>query len=443
MGFVDQVKHAWNAFTNDRHDSPSYYEYGSSSYGSNPGRSTFRFTNDRSMVGVTIMRLAIDVAKVNMFHARIDDNGYFVETIDSGLNNCLTVEANLDQEARAFRQDVVMTMCDKGVVAIVPTDTSISPLDTGGFDIKKLRVGEIITWYPNKVTVRVYNEVTGLKEDITLPKAMVCIIENPLSAVMNDHNSTLQRLVRKLNILDAIDEQSGSGKIDIIIQMPYAVKSEARKQQAEQRRNMLEDQMRNSKYGVGYIDATEKITQLNRPAENNLLAQVEYLTGELYGQLGITEEVMKGTADEQTMINYYNRTIEPILAAVAGGMKRTFLTKTARSQKQSIVYLQDPFRLVPVSSMADMADKFTRNEIMSSNEIRGVLGIRPSKDPKADELRNKNIPAPEEENTEQPAASGPVQLEQPKRSLAIESGPGSRVKKIMEGQVKNQNGSQG
>lgn len=435
MGIRGQLKHAWNAFTSRDPDSSSYYEYGASSYGTRPGQTSFSFSNERSIVNATIMRMGIDAASVNMFHARVDENGYFIEMIDSLLNQCLIVEANMDQEARAFRQDVVMTMLDKGVVAIVPTDTTISPIATGGYDIKAMRVGEVITWYPSKVTVRVYNEKSGLKEDITLPKSMVAIIENPLAAVMNSPNSTLQRLIRKLNLLDAVDEQSSSGKIDIIIQMPYSVKSETRKQQAEQRRVTLEDQMRNSKYGVGYIDATEKITQLNRPAENNLLNQVQYLTEMLYGQLGITEEVMKGTADEKTMLNYYNRTIEPILAAVSGGMKRAFLTKTARTQLQSIIYLRDAFRYIAFSDLAEIADKFTRNEIMSSNEIRGAIGMRPSKDPKADELRNKNIPLPEEPSApELPAASAPQQLDTPPARLAIEAAPGSRVRSIMEGQ---------
>ena len=440
MGIRDQLKHAWNAFTSRESDSGSYYEYGASSYGNRPGQTRFTFTNERSLVAVTIMRMGIDVASVNMFHARLDENGYFLETIDSGLNQCLTIEANMDQEARAFRQDVVMTMCDKGVVAIVPTDTSVSPLATGGYDIKTLRVGEIITWYPSKVTVRVYNEQTGLKEDITLPKSLITIVENPLFAVMNEPNSTLQRLIRKLALLDTIDDQSGSGKIDIIIQMPYSVRSETRKQQAEFRRTTLEDQMKNSKYGVGYIDATEKITQLNRPAENNLLGQVQYLTEMLYGQLGITEEVMKGTADEQTMLNYYNRTIEPILGAIAGGMGRTFLTKTARSQLQSIVYIRDPFKLVPIGQIAEIADKFTRNAVVSSNEMRGIIGMRPSKDPKANELRNKNIPEPVPADKALPSALTPASINPSPQQLAIEAAPGSRVKQIMEGQVKNQNG---
>jgi len=441
MGIRDQLKHAWNAFTSSSQDSSSFYEYGASSYGNRPGQSRFMFTNERSIVNATIMRMGIDVAAVNMYHARLDENGYFQEAIDSGLNQCLNVEANMDQEARAFRQDIVMTMCDKGVVAIVPIETSVSPLATGGYDIRSLRVGEIVTWYPTKVTVRVYNELSGLKEDITLPKSLITIIENPLYSVMNEPNSTLQRLIRKLNLLDAVDDQSGSGKIDIIIQMPYAVKSETRKAQAELRRTTLEDQMKNSKYGVGYIDATEKITQLNRPAENNLLTQVQYLTEMLYGQLGITADVMTGTADEATMLNYYNRTIEPILGAIAGGMRRTFLTKTARTQLQSIVYIRDPFKLVPIASLAEIADKFTRNEIVTGNEMRGILGIRPSKDPKADELRNKNIPEPDPAAPATPAGSAPAQIDPAKPPLAIEAAPGSRVKQIMEGQVTNQNGS--
>lgn len=432
MGIRDQLKHAWNAFTNR--------EYGTnqsspSSYGSRPGQSRFNYSNERSIVNAAIMRMGIDVAAVNMYHARLDDNGYFLEPVDSGLNECLTVEANIDQDNRSFLQDIVMTACDKGVAAVVPVETSVSPLSTGGYDIRRLRVGEIVTWYPDRVTVRLYNEETGNKEDITLPKALVAIVPNPLYSVMNEPNSTLQRLIKKLNLLDAVDEQSSSGKIDIIIQMPYSVKSETRKQQAEQRRITLEDQMRNSKYGVGYIDATEKITQLNRPAENNLLAQVQYLTEMLYGQLGITEEVMKGTADEATMLNYYNRTIEPFLGAIAGAMRRTFLTKTARTQKQSIVYIRDPFKLVPIAQLAEIADKFTRNEIVSGNEMRGILGIRPSKDPKADELRNKNIPEPTPPAAPAlPSSSSPAAIAPPPKQLAIEAAPGSRVKQIMEGQ---------
>lgn len=374
------------------------------------------------------MRMGIDAAAVGMYHARVDENGYFQETIPSGLNECLTVEANLDQDARAFRQDLVMSMMDRGVVALVPTDTSVSPLATGGYDIKSMRVAQIVTWYPRKVTVRVYNEDTGLYEDITLPKTMVTIVENPLSSVMNAPNSTLQRLIAKLNLLDAVDDQSGSGKLDIIIQMPYSVRSETRQAQAESRRVTLEDQMRNSKYGVGYIDATEKITQLNRPAENNLLTQVQYLTEMLYGQLGITQAVMEGTADEAAMLNYHNRTIEPILSAIAGGMTRTFLTKTARTQNQKVVFIRDPFKLLSVADIAEIADKFTRNEIVTSNEMRGIMGMRPSKDPKADELRNKNVPAPIEE------VAAPEAVDVGELQPAIESPTGSRVRSIMEGE---------
>ena len=428
MGLRNELRHAWNAFRNRADETPSRYEWGASSYGRRPGQSTFSVSNERSIISAAIMRMGIDAAAVGMYHARVDENGYFQETIPSGLNECLTVEANLDQDARAFRQDLVMSMMDRGVVALVPTDTSISPLATGGYDIKSMRVAQIVTWYPRKVTVRVYNEDTGLYEDITLPKTMVTIIENPLSSVMNAPNSTLQRLIAKLNLLDAVDDQSGSGKLDIIIQMPYSVRSETRQAQAESRRVTLEDQMRNSKYGVGYIDATEKITQLNRPAENNLLTQVQYLTEMLYGQLGITQAVMEGTADEAAMLNYHNRTIEPILSAIAGGMTRTFLTKTARTQNQKVIFIRDPFKLLSVADVAEFADKFTRNEIVTSNEMRGIMGMRPSKDPKADELRNKNVPAPIEE------VAAPEAVDVGELQPAIESPTGSRVRSIMEGE---------
>lgn len=428
MGLRNELRHAWNAFRNLAYETPSRYEHGASSYGRRPGQSTFSVSNERSIISAAIMRMGIDAAAVGMYHARVDENGYFQETIPSGLNECLTVEANLDQDARAFRQDLVMSMMDRGVVALVPTDTSVSPLATGGYDIKSMRVAQIVTWYPRKVTVRVYNEDTGLYEDITLPKTMVTIVENPLSSVMNAPNSTLQRLIAKLNLLDAVDDQSGSGKLDIIIQMPYSVRSETRQAQAESRRVTLEDQMRNSKYGVGYIDATEKITQLNRPAENNLLTQVQYLTEMLYGQLGITQAVMEGTADEAAMLNYHNRTIEPILSAIAGGMTRTFLTKTARTQNQKVVFIRDPFKLLSVADIAEIADKFTRNEIVTSNEMRGIMGMRPSKDPKADELRNKNVPAPIEE------VAAPEAVDVGELQPAIESPTGSRVRSIMEGE---------
>jgi hypothetical protein len=334
-----------------------------------------------------------------MRHVRLDDQKRYVEDIDSGLNNCLTVEANIDQAARAFRQDVALTLFDKGVVALVPTDTTINPEMSGGFDILTLRVGEVVTWYPYHVRVSVYNERTANRQEITLHKSSVAILENPLYTVMNEPNSTLQRLLHKLNLLDAIDEQSASGKLDIIIQLPYVIKSEARRQQAEQRRADIEFQLKGSQYGIAYTDGTEKITQLNRPAENNLMNQVEFLTEMLYGQLGLTEEVMNGTADEKAMLNYWNRTIEPVLTAMTEAMRRTFLTKTARTQKQDVQFFRDPFRLVPVENIAEIADKFTRNEIMTSNEIRQVVGLAPHQDPKADKLINSNMPAANPDRT--------------------------------------------
>jgi hypothetical protein len=351
-------------------------------------------SNERSIISSIYTRLSIDVAAVDIRHVRLDENDRYVEDIDSGLNNCLKVEANLDQAARAFRQDIAMTLFDKGVAALVPVDTTLNPNLTGGYDILTMRVGEIVAWMPSKVRVSVYNEATGRREEINLDKKMVAIVENPLYSVMNEPNSTLQRLIRKLNLLDAVDEQSSSGKLDMIIQLPYVIKSEARRQQAEQRRADIEFQLKSSKYGIAYTDGTEKITQLNRPVENNLLKQVEYLMAMLYGQLGLTEEVMNGTANEAAMLNYINRTIEPVLGAISEAMKRSFLTKTARSQKQSIEYFRDPFKLVPMSDLAEMADKFTRNEIVTSNEFRGFIGMKPSADPKADQLVNSNMPQP-------------------------------------------------
>ena len=414
MAFTDRLKHAWNAFTNQpEKEEPYSYDSFGVSYGARADRSRRGTTNERSLVSSIYTRLGIDVAAVDMRHVRLDDNDRYLETIDSGLNNCLTLEANQDQAARAFRQDMAMTLFDKGVIAVVPVDTTINPEYTGGYDIKTLRVGEIVTWYPEHVRVSLYNQLTGRKEEITLPKTVVAVIENPLYSVMNEPNSTLQRLIRKLNLLDTIDEQSSSGKLDIIIQLPYVIKSEARRQQAEQRRKDIEVQLKGSQYGIAYTDGTEKITQLNRPAENNMLKQVEFLTGMLYSQLGLTEDVFNGTADEKTMLNYYNRTIEPVLAAIAEGFKRTFLTKTARTQLQSVEYFRDPFKLVAVSDIAEIADKFTRNEILSSNEVRAIIGYKPSKDPKADELVNKNLPAPEPVASAVPVrAVPPVELKQ-------------------------------
>ena len=390
----DKIKHGWNAFLNTAEvERYTPYAGGVVSYGSRPDRTRLSISNERSIVSSVLTRIGIDGAAADIRHVRLDENGRYLETIDSGLNNCLSIEANLDQGARAFRQDAIMSMMDDGVTAIVPIETSLNPNETGGYDIKNLRVGKIIAWMPQHVRVSVYNEKNGQREELVLPKRLVAIAENPLYSVMNEPNSTLQRLIRKLNLLDAIDEQSGSGKLDLIIQLPYVIKSDARRQQAEERRADIERQLRGAQYGIAYTDGTEKITQLNRPAENNLLKQIEFLTNLLYSQLGITEEVMSGTADEAAMINYYNRTVDPIIEAIVEAIKRTFLTKTARTQGQSIKYYRDPFKLVPVSQLAEIADKFTRNEILTSNEVRGVIGFKPSKDERADQLVNKNIPA--------------------------------------------------
>jgi hypothetical protein len=393
MGIGSRLKHAWNAFTN----AEEQYSFrsdvvGGGSYMFRPDRIRFSFSNERSIISSIYTRLSIDVAATDIRHVRLDDNNRYLEDINSGLNNCLTLEANLDQAARDFRQDIAMTLFDSGVVAIVPVDTTLSPIETGGYDILTLRVGEIVQWYPRHVRVNLYNEAKGRREEITLEKKFVAIVPNPLYSVMNESNSTLKRLINKLNLLDIVDDQSSSGKLDLIIQLPYVIKSEARRQQAEQRRTDIEFQLKGSKYGIAYTDATEKITQLNRPVENQLLKEVEMLTAMLYGQLGLTDAVMNGTADEKVMINYYNRTIEPIVSAIAEEMKRKFLTKTARSQRQSILFFKDVFKLIPLSDIAEIADKFTRNEIMTSNEMRQVIGMKPSKEPKADQLVNSNMP---------------------------------------------------
>ena len=394
MRFSDRLKHSWNAFFSR---DPTYiYRDTGPSYSYRPDRPRFTRGNERSIVTSIYNRIALDVAAVSIQHVRLDDSGRFLEPINSGLNNCLTLEANIDQTSRAFIQDVVISMFDEGCVAIVPVDTSSDP-EKGSYDIDTMRTGQIIEWYPRHVKVRVYNDRTGQKEDIICSKDTVAIIENPLFAVINEPNSTMQRLIRKLNLLDYIDEQSGSGKLDLIIQLPYIIKTDARRQQAEQRRRDIEEQLSGSKYGIAYTDGTERITQLNRSVENNLMKQIEYLTSMLNSQLGITTTIMDGTADEKTMLNYNNRTIEPIVSAIVDAMKRTFLTKTARSQKQSILFFRDPFKLVPVNDLAEIADKFTRNEIMTSNEIRQIVGMRPSDDPKADELRNSNINQSNEE----------------------------------------------
>lgn len=387
--FGSRLKHAWNAFLN--RDPTSEFRDIGTSYSYRPDRPRFTRGNERSIVTSVYNRIALDVASITIQHVRLDDNNRFLSVIDSGLNTCLNLEANIDQTGRAFIQDVVMSMFDEGCVAIVPVDTTDDPEITGAYDIDSMRTGKILEWYPRHVKVRVYNDRTGQKEDIVLSKKAVAIIENPLYAVINEPNSTMQRLIRKLNLLDVVDEQTSSGKLDLIIQLPYIIKTDARRQQAEKRRRDIEDQLSGSKYGIAYTDGTERITQLNRPIENNLMTQIEYLTSMLYSQLGITQSIMDGSADEKTMLNYNNRSIEPIVSAIVDAMKRTFLTKTARSQLQSIMFFRDPFKLVPVADLAEIADKFTRNEIMTSNEIRQIVGMKPSDDPKADELRNSNI----------------------------------------------------
>lgn len=395
MTFSSRLKHAWNAFTGNDLYRPRY-DIGPS-YSYRPDRPIFSRGNERSIVTSVYNRIALDVASISIQHVRLDEDGRFTDVMEnSGLNTCLGLEANLDQTGRAFIQDVVVSMLDEGCIAIVPIDTDIDP-EAGSFKIESMRTGKILEWYPEHVKIHVYNQKSGRKEDIVLPKSAVAIVENPFYAVMNESNSTLQRLIRKLNILDAIDEQSGSGKLNLIIQLPYVIKTEARRQQAENRRKDIEEQLAGSKYGVAYTDGTEHVVQLNRPVDNNLMSQIEYLTSMLYSQLGLTQGIMDGSADEKTMQNYETRTVEPILSAIVDEMRRKFLTKTARSQKQSILFFRDPFRLVPVSSLAEIADKMTRNEIMTSNEVRQKIGLKPSKDPKADELRNSNLSAPKEE----------------------------------------------
>lgn len=386
-----RLKHAWNAFTT-KSTNPFQYstDYGAS-YGSRPDRLKLNLSNERSIIASAYTRLGIDVAALQIRHVRVNEDGEYQETFKSGLNNCLSVEANLDQSAQAFIQDAAMTLFDQGVIAIVPVDTTLDPTVTGGYDISSLRVGTIREWFPRHVRVYVYNDKTGRKEELILPKNNVAIIENPFYSVMNEPNSTLKRLVRKLNILDMIDEQSGSGKLDLIIQLPYVVKSEAREAQAEKRRKNIEMQLHGSKYGIAYTDATEKVTQLNRPAENNLASSIKDLTDMLYSQLGISPEVLAGTADQQNMINYHNRAVKPVVTAIIDGMRRVFLTKTARSQGQTIMYFRDPFANVAVNEFADVADKFTRNEILSSNNVRSYLGIKPVNTPEANSLRNKNL----------------------------------------------------
>lgn len=388
--FGSRLKHAWNAFLNRDPPSKSYYSIGGG-YSYRPYYQRLGYNTDRTIIAAIYNRIAIDASTITIQHVKLDENGRYDKTINSSLNERLTFSANKDQTGRAFIQDIVMSMLDEGVVAVVPIDTDIDPESTESYKIKSMRVGKIVNWYPDHVRVKAYNDNTMNKEEVTFPKSMVAIIENPFYAVMNEQNGTMQRMIRKLNLLDIVDEQTSSGKLDLIIQLPYVIKNDLRKKQAEERRQQIEDQLSGSKYGIAYTDGTERITQLNRSLDNNLLKQVEYLTNMAYSQLGLTQEIMNGTADDVAMANYYSRTIEPIVSAIVDEFKRKFLTRTAISQKQSIVFFRDPFKLVPIDKVAEMADKFTRNEIMSSNEIRQVIGLKPSKDPNADELRNKNL----------------------------------------------------
>lgn len=413
MGIRDRLQHAWNAFVyNDNTYVDPQNLGGLSTY--KPDRVHFSRGVERSIVTSVYNRLALDVSSIAIKHVRLDENGRFKEEVDSGLQNCLNVEANIDQTGRAFLQDVVMSMLDEGCVAIVPVDTTIDPAKSGSYEINTMRTGKILEWYPAHVRVRVYNDKRGIHEEIVLPKSAVAIIENPLYAVINEPNSTMQRLIRKLNLLDVVDEQTSSGKLDLIIQLPYVIKTDARRKQAEERRKDIEMQLSGSKYGIAYTDGTERITQLNRPAENNLMKQVEYLTGMLYSQLGLTQSIMDGSADDKTMLNYYNRTVEPILAAITDEIKRKFLTKTARSQRQTIMYFRDPFKLTPVLDLAEIADKFTRNEIMTSNEIRQIVGMKPADDPSADELRNKNLNQSNEAIDDKKALQSPEEIQNEK-----------------------------
>lgn len=412
MSLVERIKQAWSVFNSRDPTEITYREVGYG-YSYRPDRPRLTRGNERSLVTAVYNRIAIDVSSIDIRHVRTDKDGRFLEIIESGLNNCLTTEANIDQTGRAFIQDIVMSMLDEGCVAVIPVLTIHNPSKTESYKIVKMRTGKILDWYPADVRVRIYNEEKGLREDVLLPKSMVAIIENPLYAVMNEPNSTMQRLIRKLNLLDSVDEQSSSGKLDLIIQLPYVIKTEARKNQAETRRKDIENQLAGSKYGIAYTDGTERITQLNRPVENNLMKQIEYLTGLLYSQLGMTPSVMDGSADEKTMLNYYNRTIEPMVLYMIDEMKRTFLTKTARTQFQTIMAFREPFKLVPISELASIADTFTRNEIMTSNELRQIIGMRPADDPDADVLRNKNMPKPadgEKVTRKEAASATPLSL---------------------------------
>lgn len=411
---MERIKHAWNVFVTD--EKPQAVWDSDPTYSSRPDRVHLAISNEKTIVTSIYNRIAIDASSWNILHVRVGEDGNFEDVIDSGLNNCLNVEANIDQAASAFLQDAVMTLLDKGTIAIVPTDTTLNPKVTGSFDVTKMRVGEIAKWHPQHVTVLLYDERDGKKKQVKLPKAVVAIVENPLYAVMNAPNSTHQRLIRKLTLLDVVDEQASSGKLDILVKLPYTIRSDARRLEADRRRNDIQTQLKDSKYGIAYIDGTENVTQLNRPAENNLLATIEFLTKMLYGQLGITEKVMDGTADEATMLNYYARTIKPILRAITESMKRTFLTKTARTQRQSLMFFRDPFEFLTVTNLADAADKLSRNTIVVPNEIRPHLGLRPSKDPVANKLSNKNMP------TEQPPPA-PGQPQDPQQPPVPEPPP--------------------
>ena len=417
MGVLDRIKHGWNAFVeNDANNGDYQLRYADTygaSYGLRPDRPRVRISGEGSIITAIYTRLGVDVASVFIRHIRCDENGRYLGQVNSGLNECLTVEANLDQAATAFRQDMAMSLFDKGVIAVVPVDTTINPRYTGGYDIRTLRVGEVVGWFPEHVRVKLWNQKMGRHDELVLPKRIVAIVENPLYAVMNEPNSILQRLIRKLQLLDQVDEVSASGKLDLIVQLPYVIKTEERRAQAEQRRLDVEQQLAKGKYGIAYTDGAEKITQLNRPAENNMLKQIEYLTEQLYNQLGLSKAVFDGTADEATMLNYYNRTVEPVLRAICEALNRTFVTKTARTQGQAIDFARDPFKLVPISQLAEIADKFTRNEILSANEVRGVIGFMPSEDPKADKLINSNMPVEKRGDTPTPAELDPtIELQQ-------------------------------
>lgn len=424
--FKAGLKHAWSVFTDEAYRDANYA--GGSSFGMRNDRNRLGFTNERSIISSIYTRLGIDISSIEIRHVRLDGEGRYESDMVSGLQDCLITEPNIDQGPSQFIQDIAQSLFDEGAVAIVPVDTTINPNLSGGFDIQSMRVGRIVAWFPDRVRVSLYNQKKGIREEVTVMKRYTAIVENPLYQVMNEPNSTLQRLIRKLNLLDAVDEQSSSGKLDMIIQLPYVIKSDTRRQQAEQRRKDIEFQLRGNKYGIAYTDGTEKITQLNRPAENNLLKQIEYLVAMLYSQLGLTEEVMNGTADEKAMLNYQNRTIKPILRAITEAMRRSFLTKTARTQGQSILFFRNPFELVPMEQLAEIADKFTRNEILTSNEIRQGIGFRPSKDPKADQLQNSNMP--------QPSSIDPT-----RRRLELASTPSESPLQLMRTGGDGQNGS--